>query len=150
MALSMTFQIGTTWELRRATSVPRPIQYREMELRNKTTSEFRTVFHSLLDVHVPTSQFPLYSRLILLKTQPQDMVRILRIRDNDDFCLIHNTYYIPVVSTTRYCWIKLWHMLLFPGVLAINAIIGTEMLLFYTRSWAEVPLKTMHNWQKTI
>ncbi len=36
-----TREIGTTWELRAATSVPRPIQYTEMDPRKKTTSEFR-------------------------------------------------------------------------------------------------------------
>ncbi len=43
-----TWEIGTTWELRTTTSVPRLIQHIhvEMDLRNKTTSEFRTVFHS--------------------------------------------------------------------------------------------------------
>ncbi len=39
-----TSEIGTIWELRAATSVPSPIQYTEMDLKNKTTSEFRTVF----------------------------------------------------------------------------------------------------------
>ncbi len=39
-----TWEIGTTWELRAATPAPRLIQYTEMDLRNKTTSEFRTVF----------------------------------------------------------------------------------------------------------
>ncbi len=34
------------------------IQYIEMDLRNKTTSEFRTVFHSPLGVS--NSQIPLY------------------------------------------------------------------------------------------
>ncbi len=43
-----TREIGTTWELRTATPVPRPIQDIETDLRNKTTSEFRTVFHSPL------------------------------------------------------------------------------------------------------
>ncbi len=38
-----TWEIGTTWELT-AAPVPRPIQYIELDLRNKTTSEFRTVF----------------------------------------------------------------------------------------------------------
>ncbi len=42
--LKTTWEIGTTWELRTATSVLRPIQYIELDLRNKTTSEFRTVF----------------------------------------------------------------------------------------------------------
>ena len=32
------WEIGTTWELRTATSVPRSIHYIEMDLRNKTTS----------------------------------------------------------------------------------------------------------------
>ncbi len=41
--LKTTWEIGT-WELRTATSVPMPIQYIEMDLRNKTTSEFRAVF----------------------------------------------------------------------------------------------------------
>ncbi len=36
------WEIGPTWELRTATPVPRPIQYTEMDLRNKTTSELRT------------------------------------------------------------------------------------------------------------
>ena len=54
-----TWEIGRTWELRTATSVPRPIQYIEMDLRNKTTSKFRRViFHSLLGV--PNSQVCLY------------------------------------------------------------------------------------------
>ncbi len=50
--------MGTTCELRAATSVPRPIQYTEMDLKNKTTSEFRTVFHS--PVGDPNSQVLLY------------------------------------------------------------------------------------------
>ncbi len=37
---------------------PSPIQYMEMDLRNKTTSEFRNVFHSPLGV--PNSQVSLY------------------------------------------------------------------------------------------
>ncbi len=45
------------WELRKTTSASKPIQYIEMDLRNKTTSEFRTVFHSPLGV--PNSQVPL-------------------------------------------------------------------------------------------
>ncbi len=44
--------------LRTATSVPRSIHYIEMDLRNKTTLEFRTGFDSPLDV--PNSQVPLY------------------------------------------------------------------------------------------
>ena len=56
--INSTWEIGTTWELRTADSVHRPIQYIEMDLRNKTTSEFRTVFHSPLGV--PNSQVPLY------------------------------------------------------------------------------------------
>ncbi len=39
-------KIGTTWELRTATLVPRSIHYIEIDLRNKTISEFRTVFDS--------------------------------------------------------------------------------------------------------
>ncbi len=38
-----------------------PIQHIEMDLRNKTTSEFRTVFHSPLGV--PNSQVSLYRQL---------------------------------------------------------------------------------------
>ncbi len=44
--------------LRTPTPVARPILYTEMDLRNRTTSELRTVFHSSLGV--PTSQVPLY------------------------------------------------------------------------------------------
>ncbi len=50
--------MGTTWELRAATSAPRSIHYIEMDLVNKTTSEFRTVSYSPLGV--PNSQVPLY------------------------------------------------------------------------------------------
>ncbi len=50
--------LGTSWELRTATPVPRPIQDIKIDLRNKTTSEFRTVFHSPLGV--PNSKVPLY------------------------------------------------------------------------------------------
>ncbi len=57
--LKTTWEIGTTWELRTVTSVPRHIQYIEIELGNKTTSEFRTAFHSPLGV--PNSQVPLYN-----------------------------------------------------------------------------------------
>ena len=41
--IKTTREIGTTWELRTATSDPRSIDYTEMDQRNKTTSEFRTV-----------------------------------------------------------------------------------------------------------
>ncbi len=50
--------MGTTWELRTATSGPRYFHYIEMDLRNKTTSEVRTVSDSPLGV--PNSQVPLY------------------------------------------------------------------------------------------
>ncbi len=53
-----TWEIGTTWELRTATSGPRSIHHTEMGLRNKTTSEFRIVLYSPLVV--PNSQVPLY------------------------------------------------------------------------------------------
>ena len=53
-----TWEIGTTLELRTVTSVPRHIQYIATDLRKKTTSEFRTVFHSPLGV--PNSQVSLY------------------------------------------------------------------------------------------
>ena len=53
-----TWEVGTTWELRTATLAPRPTQDIEIELRNTTTSEFMTVFHSPLGV--PNSQVPLY------------------------------------------------------------------------------------------
>ncbi len=53
-----TREIGTTWELRIATSVRKSIHYIEMDSRNKTTSEFRTVLDSPLGV--PNSQVPLY------------------------------------------------------------------------------------------
>ncbi len=56
--IKTTWGIGTPWELRTATSVPRFIHYLEMDLRNKTTSEFRTVFGSPLGV--PNSQVSLY------------------------------------------------------------------------------------------
>ncbi len=45
-------------EMRTATSVLRPIQYIEIDMRNRTAPEFRTVFHSPLGV--PNSQVPLY------------------------------------------------------------------------------------------
>ncbi len=48
--IKTTWEIGKTWELRTATPVPRPIQCIELDLRNKTTSEFRIVFHSPLGV----------------------------------------------------------------------------------------------------
>ncbi len=54
-----TWKIRTTWELRSTTSVPIPIQYIiVMVLRNKTTTEVRTVFDSPLGVL--TSQLLLY------------------------------------------------------------------------------------------
>ena len=53
-----TWEIGTTWELRTATPVIRPIQYTQMDLRNGTTSELNTVFRSPLGV--PNSQVSLY------------------------------------------------------------------------------------------
>ncbi len=53
-----TWETGTTWKLRTATSFSKSIHYIEMALRNKTTSEFRTVFDSPLGV--PNSKVPLY------------------------------------------------------------------------------------------
>ncbi len=53
-----TWEIETTWELGTVTSVPSSIHYIENDLRNKTTSEFRTVFDSTLGV--PNSQVSLY------------------------------------------------------------------------------------------
>ncbi len=53
-----TWEIETTWELTTATSVPRYIHYVEMDLRNKATSEIRTV--SDCPLGVPNSQLPLY------------------------------------------------------------------------------------------
>ncbi len=50
-----TWEIGTPWELRTAASVRNYIQYMGMDLRNKTTSEFRTLFPSPLGV--PNSRF---------------------------------------------------------------------------------------------
>ncbi len=58
LVIKTTWEIWTPWGLRTATSVPRSIQYTEMDLRNKTTSEFRTVFGSPLGV--PNSQVALY------------------------------------------------------------------------------------------
>ena len=40
-----------------------PIQYIEIDLRNKTTSKFRTFFHSPLGV--PNSQVPLYLDILV-------------------------------------------------------------------------------------
>ncbi len=58
LVFKTTWEIGTTWELRTATSVPMPIQYIEMDLGNKTTSEIRTAFHRPLGV--PNSQVSMY------------------------------------------------------------------------------------------
>ncbi len=61
-----TWEIGTTLKLRTATSVPMPIQYIEMDLRNETTSDFRTVFHSPLGVpnsHVSLYSYPLHFKI---------------------------------------------------------------------------------------
>ncbi len=55
----ITWKIGTTWELRTVTPVPMPVQDMKMDLGNKTTSEFRTVSHSLYGVH--NSQVPGFS-----------------------------------------------------------------------------------------
>ena len=57
-----TWEIGTTWELRTATSVPRSIHYIGIDLKNKTTSEFRTIFDSPLGV--PNYQASLYKQFI--------------------------------------------------------------------------------------
>ena len=53
-----TWEIGTTWKIRTVTSVPSHIQYIAIDLGNKTTSEFRIVFHTPLGV--PNSQLSLY------------------------------------------------------------------------------------------
>ena len=50
-------EIETAWELRIATSVPTRVQYMDIDLENKNTSEFRTVFCSHLSVL--NSQVPL-------------------------------------------------------------------------------------------
>ncbi len=58
-----TWEIGITWKLRTVTPIPMPIQYIEMDLRNKTISEFRTVFRSPWGV--PNSQVSLYKYYIV-------------------------------------------------------------------------------------
>ncbi len=47
-AFKTDWEIGTTWDLKTVSSIPRHIQCIEIDLRNKT--EFRTVFHSPLGV----------------------------------------------------------------------------------------------------
>ncbi len=54
--------MGTTWELRAVTSVTMSTQYIETDLKNKTTSEFKTVSDNPLGV--PNSQVPLYLALV--------------------------------------------------------------------------------------
>ncbi len=55
--IKTTWEIGTPWELRTAASVRSRIQSVEMDLRNKTTSEFSTLF--LNPLGVPNSQVSL-------------------------------------------------------------------------------------------
>ncbi len=54
-----TWEVWTVWELRTAASVSSSIQSIEKDPRNKTTSEFRTVFDSPFGV--PYSQVSLYT-----------------------------------------------------------------------------------------
>ncbi len=61
-----TWEIGKTCELRTSTSVPRSIHFIEIDLRNKTTSEFRTAFDSPLDVL--NFQVPLYFQELQTRT----------------------------------------------------------------------------------
>ncbi len=78
-----TWEIGTTRELRTATSVPRSIHYIEMDLRTKSTSEFRTVLDSPLGV--PNSQVPLY---IWWNWQTVQRLHAVPLRWNEDFILL--------------------------------------------------------------
>ncbi len=55
------WKIGTPCKLRTATSVPRFIHYVEMDLRNKATSEFRTVFDSPLGAPFPMLHYSFYN-----------------------------------------------------------------------------------------
>ncbi len=78
------YKIGTTLELRTATSVPGSIQYiehAEMDLRNKTTSEFRTALGSPLGV--PNSQVALYIYMLAIRhlsaNSAYDLQRIQQI-----------------------------------------------------------------------
>ena len=57
-------KIGTTWELRTATSVPRSIHHIEMDMKNKTTLQFMTVLDGPLGV--PNSQVPLYVAVLIM------------------------------------------------------------------------------------
>ncbi len=63
-----TWEIGTTWELGTTILFTGPMQYIDMDLGNKTTSEFRTVFHSPFGV--PNSQVPLYVVLVFPSPTP--------------------------------------------------------------------------------
>ncbi len=63
-----------------------PIQYTEMDLRNKTTSEFRTVFHSPLGV--PNSQVSLY---------------IVNELDGQFLCIL-NEFQIGCISRLKYVY----------------------------------------------
>ncbi len=99
--LKTTWEIGTTWELRTCTSVPRSIHYIVMDLRNKTTSEFRTDFHSPLGV--PNSQ----RQLVMLYTF-RHIDRIFREKIDWYFC--HHSETCQVANDTAYkmtySWIK--------------------------------------------
>ncbi len=53
-----TCEIGTTWILGPDTLISSPIHHMEIDLGNKTTSEFRTAFHR--PSCGPNSQAPLY------------------------------------------------------------------------------------------
>ncbi len=65
LIITTTWEIGTPWELKTATSIPSCIHHVAKDLRNETTSEFRTV---IVDspLGVLNSQAPLYIILYLL------------------------------------------------------------------------------------
>ncbi len=74
-----------------------PTQYIEMDLRNKTTSEFRTVFHSLLGV--PIYQVSLHIILINVKLACRMASESRGLQRNLSLLLNFRMAYLSLVSS---------------------------------------------------
>ena len=110
-AFKTTCEIGTTWELRTVTSVHRPVQYIEMDLRDKTTSEFWTVFHSPLGVPNFLG-LPLYSDMVIMVSFIHDFIQTLN-RGNCLSLICTVKYFTPITDASAF--VRIVHAIL-PGV----------------------------------
>ncbi len=130
-----TWEIGTTWKLRTVTSVPRHIQYIAIDLGYKTTSEFRTVFHSPLDV--PNSQVSLY-----LYSQNTLFYQI-RVSAGTVYCAANLPWYCSIVVAAAFTYTIAYHQIKY----AMYVYFKNK---HYIHTWCVTYVTTIQNSQQSM